>query len=307
MQPKIALMVCIIFMITKECIAPHGLLNTAHFAGGSSPVSLSSGSACAIAGVLVASTAAMAVNLLKRGNAARTLMTEAVKSPRGQSYGSSPLPMVHDKGGLQCGLCEDDDDEDDEDDDEDEEDSDEEEVSSEDESECGSDEESGSDGAEDQDEPVPDRLASSRSRKLWSALQFPEGMTGANNYDLTNLVAAQKWKCPCTDRVSCIGLERLKTMELYEYRKAFRTTAANHGGLRDASRTDMAGHFDGKSGTFSRSFVVGSLGDCCAASAGLAKGLSFHTWADSRADVRQGRPWQPLSSAFVRHCLSSGD
>ena len=77
MQPKIALMVCIIFMITKECIAPHGLLNTAHFAGGSSPVSLSSGSACAIAGVLVASTAAMAVNLLKRGNAARTLMTEA--------------------------------------------------------------------------------------------------------------------------------------------------------------------------------------------------------------------------------------
>ena len=207
----------------------------------------------------------------------------AVNSPRGQSYGSSPLPME-----PACGLCEDDDDEDDEDDeddDEDEEDSDEEEVSSEDKSECGSDEESGSDGAEDQDKPVPDR-----SRKLWSADQFPEGMTGANNYDLTNLVAAQKWKCPCKDRVSCIGLERLKTMELYEYRKAFRTTAANHGGLRDASRTDMAGHFDGKSGTFSRSFVVGPLGDCCAASAGLAKGLSFHTWADSRADVRQGRP-----------------
>ena len=77
MQAEIALMVVIIFTMTKECIAPQGLLNTAHFPGGSSPVSLSSGSACAIAGVLVASTTAMAVNLLKRGNAARTLMTEA--------------------------------------------------------------------------------------------------------------------------------------------------------------------------------------------------------------------------------------
>ena len=77
MQAEIALMVVIIFTMTKECIAPQGLLNTAHFPGGSSPVSLSSGSACAIAGVLVARTTAMAVNLLKRGNAARTLMTEA--------------------------------------------------------------------------------------------------------------------------------------------------------------------------------------------------------------------------------------
>lgn len=35
---------------------------------------------------------------------------------------------------------------------------------------------------------------------------------------------------------------------------------------------------------------VGPLVDCCAASAGLASGVSFQTWAKARADVRLRRP-----------------
>ena len=37
--------------------------------------------------------------------------------------------------------------------------------------------------------------------------------------------------------------------------------------------------------------MVGALGDCCSASAGLAAGLSFATFANSRADVTKDRPW----------------
>ena len=53
----------------------------------------------------------------------------------------------------------------------------------------------------------------------------------------------------------------------------------------------MQGHYDEGLNTFTRSFVVGPVGDCCAASAGLAKGLSFGTFANSRADITQKRPW----------------
>lgn len=35
---------------------------------------------------------------------------------------------------------------------------------------------------------------------------------------------------------------------------------------------------------------VGPLVDCCAASAALASGVSFQTWANARADVKQNRP-----------------
>jgi hypothetical protein len=40
----------------------------------------------------------------------------------------------------------------------------------------------------------------------------------------------------------------------------------------------------------SRSFVVGGLNDCCAASKGLADGLSFSQWSRARADLHQNRP-----------------
>jgi hypothetical protein len=127
---------------------------------------------------------------------------------------------------------------------------------------------------------------------LWTKAHFPEGTNGPANWDMENLKAAQQWECPCKDRRSCIGFERLGLFDLYEYRKLFRTTASSlHGGFRDGSRKDLEAHYDRQSGLFTRSFVVGSIGDCCAASAGLAKGISFATFADSRADVTKQREW----------------
>ena len=131
----------------------------------------------------------------------------------------------------------------------------------------------------------------SSSVKLWSKGQFPEGTDGASNYDLANLQAAQEWECPCTDRRNCIGSERVNVLKLYDHRKAFRTTAAQHGGLRDANRLQLEAHYDRSARCFTRSFVVGGHGDCCAASAGLANGISFATFANSRADVVKERTW----------------
>ena len=81
---------------------------------------------------------------------------------------------------------------------------------------------------------------------------------------------------------------------MYEYRKKFRTVTApkmGGGGMRDAARSEMEGHFDEAKGTFTRSFRVGPLGDCCKASASLAKGLSYQTHANASADVTLKRPW----------------
>ena len=91
------------------------------------------------------------------------------------------------------------------------------------------------------------------------------------------------------DRQNCISEDRLNVLELYEYRKKFLTTCANDGGKRDAARKEMAQHADA-AGNLSRSFVVGPLNDCCVASAGLAKGISFGSWASARADLRKKRP-----------------
>ena len=138
--------------------------------------------------------------------------------------------------------------------------------------------------------------SSSASGKLWSKAQFPEGVVGASRYDMANLQAAQAWTCPCADRENCIGADRLKLLDLYEYRKKFVTTASNLGGLRDANRTQLENHYAVNSKSFTRSFVVGPLGDCCAASAGLANGVSFATFAASRADVTKSRGWHPARS-----------
>ena len=42
--------------------------------------------------------------------------------------------------------------------------------------------------------------AAGPQKKMWSTAQFPEGHTGAYNWDQDNLVAAQQWECPCADR-----------------------------------------------------------------------------------------------------------
>ena len=129
------------------------------------------------------------------------------------------------------------------------------------------------------------------SRKLWSKQQFPEGTDGAANFTLANLRAAQDWECPCKDRKSCISSDRVDILALYDHRRTFRTTAAQHGGLRDANRSQLEAHYDRSSRIFTRSFVVCDRGDCCAPSAALANGISFATFGNSRTDVIKGRPW----------------
>jgi hypothetical protein len=88
-----------------------------------------------------------------------------------------------------------------------------------------------------------------------------------------------------------LGAERgLTVLQLYEHRKKFLTTCANSGGRRDAMRAQLAAHYSTTTKTFSRSFVVGPLNDCCAAAAGLANGVSFQTFANARADLRADKP-----------------
>ena len=95
------------------------------------------------------------------------------------------------------------------------------------------------------------------------------------------------------DRFNCIDKDRMGILDLVFYRKDWQLSVApNEGGQRDSSRKELASHYDAQANSFTRSFVVGDRGDCCAASAGLAKGMSFAHWAASRADVRKpDRPW----------------
>lgn len=92
--------------------------------------------------------------------------------------------------------------------------------------------------------------------KLWSKRQFPEGTDEYKNWDMANLKAAQQWCCPCTDRQSCIGPDRLSVLDLYDHRKQFRTTAHLQGGYRDACRDDLQRRYDTKARAFTRSFKV---------------------------------------------------
>jgi len=157
------------------------------------------------------------------------------------------------------------------------------------------DEANAAEGSEAADNGTADDAAcdGQSTSKLWTADQFPEGITGAWNWDLENLKAAQEWECPCLDRRNCIGSERISVLELYDYRKNWRLSVApNEGGQRDCARKELDGHKDGETKTFTRSFVVGKLADCCAPSAGLAKGMSWANWAESRADSRLKRPFR---------------
>eukprot|EP00965_Chrysotila_dentata_P263341 6214813-Pleurochrysis_carterae.AAC.3 len=134
-----------------------------------------------------------------------------------------------------------------------------------------------------------------RARKLWSNILFPEGVNGPENYELGNLIAVHEtWLCPCSDRESCLSSDRVNLTALYEYRKKFRTQGKSDGrggGYRDSFRRILEQHYSRETNSFSRSFVIGKLNDCCAASAGLASGLSFQTFAQCRADVTRSRPY----------------
>ena len=133
--------------------------------------------------------------------------------------------------------------------------------------------------------------------KLWTSDVFPAGVYGAANWETANLNAVlEEWRCPCPDR-NCLTKERLGSeavIILYEHRKRFRTVDAKkfgRGGLRDAWRSELERHWDEQTASYSRSFRIGPVGDCCVASSALAKGLSFNTHSNARGDVRFGRPW----------------
>ena len=138
--------------------------------------------------------------------------------------------------------------------------------------------------------------------KLWTKAQFPEGVRPMQaNWDLANLTAAQEWNCPCTDRRNCIGAERgVTVLQLYDHRKQFLTTCNTRGGMRNAFRSDLQPHYSSASCAFSRSFVVGPLNDCCAASAGLAAGSSVQTYFNAYADVRKNRTSSTTTGARKR-------
>ena len=138
----------------------------------------------------------------------------------------------------------------------------------------------------------------SNSGKLWGKAQFPEGCIGLKNAKMDNLLAAQAWECPCDDR-NCLSADRIDVIALSKYREHFRNVqAAANGGLRDACRKEMEEHYDERTNTFTRSFKIGPCADCCVAAAGLAKGLSFDSWAKARADVRlPDRPYRAERNA----------
>ena len=143
-------------------------------------------------------------------------------------------------------------------------------------------------GAEDEHQlRRPGRPQAGNAGKLWGPTQFPEGLKGHACWDWANIQAAQAWTCPCSDRRNCIGSERLKPEELLIHRKECQTTRVVN--RRDAARLQMADHYSSDTRTMSRSFVVGGLNDCCAASRGLADGHSWKTWSRARADLRAER------------------
>eukprot|EP00965_Chrysotila_dentata_P032046 1068776-Pleurochrysis_carterae.AAC.1 len=107
--------------------------------------------------------------------------------------------------------------------------------------------------------------------KLWGTVPFPSGVKGLRTLLMDNVIAAQtNWECPCLDRRNCLSKERIETGLLYDHRKRFQESAPRTGGKRDVMRTTLQQHYSSESRSFSRSFVVGTKNDCCAAAYGLA-------------------------------------
>ena len=121
-------------------------------------------------------------------------------------------------------------------------------------------------------------------------------------WDWTNIQAAQKWCCPCRDRASCISKERIRPEDLLIHRKDVQVGLQTN--ARDAIRNQLAEHYNKSEKSFSRSFVVGSLNDCCAASAGIAGGFSWATWSRARTDLTKDRP-RHKGRAAARHKVES--
>ena len=151
--------------------------------------------------------------------------------------------------------------------------------------------ESGDETGDESDDDPEDEDPHARSTgagKLWGPNQFPEGMTGAYCWDWLNIQAAQAWECPCADVRNCIGADRIRPEALLIHRKEVITKMRIN--KRDTLRLQLGEHYSKTDRCFSRSFVVGGLNDCCAASSGLAAGISWSTWSRARADLTRDKP-----------------
>ena len=155
-------------------------------------------------------------------------------------------------------------------------------------------------GLDERQQPADAQPARPSSKKLWTNLQFPEGMNGARNYDLANLQAAQEWSCPCPDRINCIGADRLTVLALYEHRKVFQTKAHARGGKRDANRFDMQAHYDRSSRSFTRRCVPRSEERCHASATHQSK--ISHASATRQPHISHTSATHLLTSHF-RTCV----
>eukprot|EP00965_Chrysotila_dentata_P255041 6212080-Pleurochrysis_carterae.AAC.1 len=126
--------------------------------------------------------------------------------------------------------------------------------------------------------------------KPWTKAQFPHGVKGFKNFDMSALLAAAEWECPCTDCRNCLSIDRITTEDLYKHRFNWQQSAPRKGGKRDAMRAALEDHYSSDTLSFSRSFVVGSKNDVCHTAFGLACGLSIQTFQQSITDCRKKRP-----------------
>ena len=99
------------------------------------------------------------------------------------------------------------------------------------------------------------------------------------------------WECLC-DRLKCgrghVAASSERCMRLLRH---FHRDVDNS--RKDKARVLMEAHYQRDRQRFSRSFVIGNRGDCCAPSAGLTWGMSFNNWASARALLRANADYAP--------------
>jgi len=133
-----------------------------------------------------------------------------------------------------------------------------------------------------------------KGHRLWnSSAMYPNGV--ANPYHLPNIMAAFTYDCPCSRKC----LSRVQAYHGHEaghvlctHRQGIRARAKElgRGGLRDHTASVYASHFNKVVGAFTRSFVVGGVGDVCERAFAIATGLSEVTYARARRDAIADRP-----------------